>query len=172
VPAKPTWVSKLDSIIEELSALPRPFVDRSTIELVLGVGRRRAQQIMAACVTDQVGASSLVERAVLIKHLRRVAQGEEVSFELRRRRRVASLIGALRQERIEQPRLLVEAATSVVNQQLASLPTGVSVEVGSITIRFDQPREALEKLLALAMAISNDFEAFETAVTGSTKING
>jgi len=30
-----------------------------------------------------------------------------------------------------------------------------------MTVEFDQPQQALEKLLALAMAISNDFEEFE-----------
>jgi len=31
-------------------------------------------------------------------------------------------------------------------------------------VTFDQPQEALEKLLALAMAISNDFDRFERQV--------
>jgi hypothetical protein len=37
----------------------------------------------------------------------------------------------------------------------------VAVGPGRITVEFGEPREALEKLLALAMAIGNDFEGFE-----------
>jgi hypothetical protein len=37
----------------------------------------------------------------------------------------------------------------------------VRLEPGRITVEFEEPHEALEKLLALAMAISNDFQEFE-----------
>jgi hypothetical protein len=40
----------------------------------------------------------------------------------------------------------------------------VGLEPGRITVTFDEPQQALEKLLALAIAISNDFERFERQV--------
>jgi hypothetical protein len=43
----------------------------------------------------------------------------------------------------------------------ASLPAGVHLEPGRITVEFQEPQEGIEKLLALAMAIGNDFEVFE-----------
>jgi hypothetical protein len=48
----------------------------------------------------------------------------------------------------------------VLSQQLRNLPEGVSIAPGRITVEFAEPRQALEKLLALAMALSNDYEAF------------
>lgn len=57
MPAKPVWYSKLDEILRDLRSLPRPFVDRETVEQLLGVGRRRAQQIMAPCISDRIGSS-------------------------------------------------------------------------------------------------------------------
>jgi hypothetical protein len=39
----------------------------------------------------------------------------------------------------------------------------VRIEPGRITVEFEDPHAALEKLLALAMAIGNDFESFERA---------
>jgi hypothetical protein len=57
--------------------------------------------------------------------------------------------------------LLVEAPVEVLTRELTDLPAGVRLEQGRITVDFDEPRQALEKLLALAMAISNDLAHFE-----------
>jgi hypothetical protein len=48
-----------------------------------------------------------------------------------------------------------------VNQEIAELPSGIHLTPGQIRIEFRQPSEALEKLLALAMAIGNDIDRFE-----------
>lgn len=161
MPAKPGWFSQFDRIVGELRASPRPFVDRSTVEFLLGVGRRRAQQIMAPCITDRVGANGLADREALIDRLRRLAQGDDGFQEVERRRKVAQVLEKLRTQRLEQPQLLVEAPVSVMNQGWEDLPSGVHIEPGRITVEFEQPHQALEKLLALAMAISNDYDRFE-----------
>ena len=44
-------------MIAQLEALPYPWVDRATLQQLLGVGRRRAQQILQPVVTHQVGAN-------------------------------------------------------------------------------------------------------------------
>jgi len=161
VPAKPAWYGKLDDVIRQLEALPRPFVDRPTLEFLLGVGRRRAQQIMAPCITERVGASGLVDRGALIGRLRQLARGDDGYYEIQRQRRVARTLERLRQERLERPQLLVEAPAAAVQQEFEFLPPGIRLEPGRVTVEFTEPREALEKFLALAMAISNDFERFE-----------
>ena len=164
MPAKPSWYSKLDDVIRELDRLPRPFVDRATLEVLLGVGRRRAQQILAPCITERVGTNGLADRDALISHLRRVAEGDDGYYERRRRRNVAEILTQLQKDRRERPALLVEAPVRVVNQELGKLPAGILLEPGQITVTFDQPQQALEKLLALAMAIGNDFDRFERYV--------
>ena len=161
MPAKPVWYSQIEAIVEDLQSLPRPFLDRPTIEVLLGVGRRRAQQIMAPCVTDRVGSNGLVDRELLIAHLRRLARSEDVSYERVRRRKIGELIGRLRKDRLERPQLLVEAPVQVMSLEMDKLPGGIEVEPGRITVEFEQPRQALEKLLALAMAIGNDYGRFE-----------
>lgn len=166
MPAKPAWYRHLDSIIHNLQALPRPYVDRPTVEILLSVGRRRAQQIMLPCITEHVGASGLADRDLLVDHLRRLARSDEAGYERTRRRKVAGLIEKLRQDRLHRPQVLVEAPIEVVNQQMDSLPPGVRVERGKITIEFDAPQQALEKLLALAMAIGNNFSTFESLAGG------
>ena len=166
MPAKPGWYRKLPYIIEELRKQPLPYVDRATVEFLLGVSRRRAQQIMAPCVLERrAGINGLADRDALITRLERIAEGEEGSYEIERRRKVANLIENLRQQWMTQPQLLVEAPTAVVNQEFENLPAGVRLEPGRITVEFDEPQQGLEKLLALAMAISNDFDLFERCVT-------
>jgi hypothetical protein len=168
MPAKPAWYGKLGSVVAQLEALPRPTVDTATLEFLLGVGRRRAQQILAPCITHRVGASGLAERAALIAHLHLLAEGDDGYYEQRRRKKLANALEQFRRERLERPRLLVEAPAAVARCELQELPTGVRLEAGLITIEFDEPRQALEKLLALAMAIGNDFGEFEQATARRT----
>jgi hypothetical protein len=168
VPAKPVWYSRINDILREIEALPRPFVDRATLEFLLGVGRRRAQQLMAACITERVGTSGLADRDALIAHLRRLAEGDDGYYERRRRRSVAEILAQLQKDRLERPQLLVEAPLQVLTQEFVNLPAGVDLEPGRISLTFDQPQQAIEKLLALAMAISNDFERFERQVRPSS----
>ena len=167
MPDKPTWCGHLDEITRRLLALPDPWVDRAMIEEFLGIGRRRAQQIMAPCVSRQVGANGLADRRVLLDHLRRLAARETTGqYERQRRRRLAGHLDEWRRALLEQPRVLVEAPLFIVNSSLDSLPAGVSVNRGQISVRFETAAEALEKLLALAMAIGNDQDRFERIAAG------
>jgi hypothetical protein len=162
VPDKPLWIGHLDRITAELNSLPQPWIDRSTVERVLQVGRRRAQQLLAPCVSFQTGSSGLADRDQFLAHLQRLATGETAHYEQQRRRRLARTLNELQSG--WQARVPVEAPASVVNQGLADLPAGVALGPGQITVRFTTSQEALEKLLSLAMAIGNDLEGFEHAV--------
>jgi hypothetical protein len=161
MPAKPAWFSKLDEIIAELQAFPRPAIDRRTLEFLLGVGPRRAQQIMAGCITERVGTSSLADRDLLIGHLLALAEGDSGYYERRRRNKLADTLEELRRAWLARPKVLVEAPVSVINQEFDDLPDGIELAPGRITVRFSDSRQALEKLLALAMAIGKDMERFE-----------
>jgi hypothetical protein len=165
MPDKPTWCGQLAEITQHLRDLPDPWVDRQTLQNLLGVGRRRAQQILAPCVRRQIGANGVADREALVAHLNRLAAGEASQYEHQRRRRLAEKIGRFQRER--STAVLVEAPTAVVNQQLEQLPAGVSITPGRITVSFGSTREALEKLLALAMAVGNDPLLFERMATGS-----
>ena len=164
MPSKPAWYAHLDHIVAELEALPGPWVDRSTLAFLLGVGTRRAQQIMADCATERVGTSSLADRSLLCDHLRQLAAGEAGFHEQRRRGRVAAAIAEMRQAWLSHPKVLVEAPVAIVNQRCEDLPDGIELDAGRITVRFTTPRQALERLLALAMAIGNDPQRFEERI--------
>jgi hypothetical protein len=165
MPDKPTWCGHLDEIAFQLRALPDRWVDRAIIEELLQVGRRRAQQILAPCVSRQVGVNGMADREAVIAHLQRLVLGEAAHYERQRRQRLGEQLEKLRRARLEQPQVLVEAPVSIINQGWAGLPTGVSVTRGKITVQFETSVEALEKLLALAMAIGNDQDRFERLAT-------
>src|SRR5687767_8265907 len=96
MPDKPMWYGRLTAAIAELKALPYPWVDRATLERLLGVGRRRAQQILAPCVTHSVGANGLADRGLLIAHLEQLASGDAAVYERQRREKLAREIARLR----------------------------------------------------------------------------
>ena len=158
------WLGHLDQILAELASLPHPWIDRTIVERLLQVGRRRAQQILAPCVSWQIGSSGLADRELFLAHLQKLAAGEVAHYERARRQRLALTLDSLRSA--WQARVTVQAPTAIVHQDLADLPPGISLAPGQITIQFETTQEALEKLLALAMAIGNDFERFEGAVGG------
>lgn len=146
------WYGRLRTILGELEVGASPWVDSEEVACLLGVSRRRAQQILAPCVQKRLGLNGLAGRREVVERLRQVAEGDEAGWERIRRAKVAREIGRLADE----PHVFVEAPAAVRRQRLDDLPDGVVVERGRIEVRFRSVEEALEKLLALAMAIGND----------------
>ena len=166
MPDKPFWYHRLDDAIAQLEQLDHPFVDRATLEFALGVGRRRAQQILQPLVSRRIGKNGLALREDVIAHLRHLAASDTAYFEKQRRSRLHSILDELHRQAKEQPRVLVEAPTAVVNQEFESLPPGVQLSPGRIEIEgFQTPEEAKQKLLALILAIGNDPIGFDERVT-------
>jgi hypothetical protein len=100
MPDKPTWCGFLDEIAERLGGLPDPWIDRALLEELLGGGPRRAQQILAPCVTRKVGVNGMAHRDAVIAQLQRLASGQSAHYE-QQRRRLAEHLDALDAERAE-----------------------------------------------------------------------
>ena len=165
MPDKPFWYHRLDEVIRQLEHLPDTFIDRATLEFMLGIGRRRAQQILQPLVRRTLGKNGLAAKEDVIAHLRHLAAGEAAFFENKRRQRLGDILAQLHAE-ARRPRVLVEAPTAIVNQELDSLPPGVHLAPGRILIEeFRTPEEAHQKLLALAMAMANDPLGFAARIT-------
>jgi hypothetical protein len=162
LPDKPLWYSRLPQAITALEKSTEPWVDRTTVEFLLGVGRRRAQQLLQPLVSKTLGRNGLVARGRLLSYFRKLAAGEDIDYETQRRERVRAILTEAR----AQPRVLVEAPLRVLHQRLAQLPTGVTLSPGRIVVEgFTTADEALQKLLALALAAGNEPEAFAEAVS-------
>ena len=172
MPHHPLWLDRLDSAIEQLASLSSPWVDRATLEFVLGVSRRRAQQILAPLVRKTIGRNGLADRDELIEHLRRHAVSETAYYEGRRRERLHNLIDHWHQQAREQPTVLVKAPTAVLQQELDSLPPGISLEAGRIVIEgFRTGDEARQLLLALVLAMGRNPVEFDARITPSTTVS-
>jgi hypothetical protein len=168
MPDKPLWLARLPEVIRQLEENPAPWIDRRVLESVLGVGRRRAQQLLARVSKRRVGTSAVADRSEVVAYLKRIAGGEEAYYESRRRHRLWARLSDSRREWIEQPPVLVELTEGQIRQvelhEFAGLPEGVELAPGSITVRFREPDEALRKLMALALAISQNREEFDRRV--------
>lgn len=162
MPDKPLWLDRLPEAIQLLTGRSETWVDRAALESALGIGRRRAQQLLSQVPSMRVGASLVADRSDVIAHLKRLAAGPDAHYERRRRRKLWDRLG-------DAPPLLVELPVSQVrrieSQDMDGLPDGVELAPGAITIRFRDPEEALQKLMALAMAIGRNRAAFEERVT-------
>jgi hypothetical protein len=168
MPDKPLWLDRLPEAIRQLEATPEPWVDRPALESLLGIGRRRAQQLLAPIAIRRVGTSVVANSADLIAHLKRIAAGEEAYYEERRRKQLSAHLAQAREEWVRQPPVWVEISEAqrrrVEVHDFDGLPEGVELGPGCITVRFSQPQEALQKLMALAMAISQNRQAFDDRV--------
>lgn len=166
MPDKPTWYDRLEDAAAQIEALPFPWVDRSVLETTLGIGRRRAQQILQPLVRYTVGKNGLALKEDVLAQLRGLAAGDTAHFERRRRERFAAVMADWVREAQQQPRVLVEAPEAIVNQQFDTLPEGMLLTSGRILIEgFTTPEEAKQKLLALILAIGNDPDGFEARIS-------
>jgi hypothetical protein len=168
MPDKPLWLTCVPDAIRELETDSDPWVDRARLESLLGIGRRRAQQLLALVASRRVGTSLLAHRDDLIPLLTRMAAGEQGYYDERRRKQLWTELSQARRQWLEQAPVLVEVSNTAVRRvevhDIEGLPEGVDLAPGSITVRFSTPDEALEKLLALAMAVSQNRPAFEERV--------
>ncbi len=168
VPDKPTWFGRISTAIQELEARSDPWVDRDCLEHLLGIGRRRAQQVLSTLAEGRIGTSLLARRGAVLEYLNRIAAGEVAYYEGRRRAKLWNHLADARRQWVEQPPVLVEMPERTQRRiellDFEGLPAGVELAPGSITVRFRDPEEALRKLMALAMAIGRNREAFEQRV--------
>jgi hypothetical protein len=84
MPAKPLWLLHIPEIVSQLEAFDVPVVDRAIIERVFGLRRRQAIALLHRFGGYQAGRTFLVDRRLLIEHLRHLADGEEFQRECRR----------------------------------------------------------------------------------------
>jgi hypothetical protein len=165
MPDKPSWSATLDQAIAQLQALPCHEVDSGLLAEVLCLKRRRAQQILQPLVGRTVGRSGLIAKDAVIRHLRALVSGDVVQAEKQRRARFHAQLADARAAAL-QPKVLVEAPATVVNQHLANLPAGLILAPGRIVIEgFRTVEEAQQKILTLIMALGNDPEGFAGLVT-------
>ena len=160
MPAKSEWLLRLPEIRAELEHLQVPVVDRSGIELIFRLKRRRAIELLHQFGGYQAGRTFLVERRGLLQDLEALQSQDGYVAERRRRERLRDVMEASREHLLAtQVRIPVRPATS--RPSFDRLAPGVHLAPGMLSIEFLQPFDLLEKLYGLAQAITHDFDKFE-----------
>ena len=96
MPAKPLWLLQIPEIVSLLETFDVPVVDRAIIERLFGLRRRQAIELLHRFGGYQAGRTFLVDRRLLIEHLRRLADGEEFQRETQRKERLDHAVDQLR----------------------------------------------------------------------------
>ena len=160
MPAKPRWLLAIPDAIRQLEALDRDLLTRRDVEKLFGVSRARAAQLMRTFGAELVGAARVLRRTELLRQLRKVPVSGPPSAARSSGARAWS--SELRTARLTGIRVAVPV--EALEARLSGLPEGVTVAPGRIEVRFTGAKEAVVRLFALAQALTNDYERFETIV--------
>ena len=142
-----------------------PVVDRSGIERIFGLKRRRAIELMHQFGGYQAGRTFLLDRARLLEALQSLESKDDYTAEKRRRERLRDVVEASREHLIS-TRVRIPVRAAAARASLDRLAPGVLLLPGILSIEFRHPIELLEKLYGLAQAITHDFDKFEGLVPG------
>jgi hypothetical protein len=161
VPDQPSWIERVPEILATLeSSGALPFLDRPAVEVLFGLRRRQAIELLHRVGGYQVGKTFLAPREAVVHFLRDPQRWSASAAERGRFERVRSVLGAARQE-LDRRRIAIPARAEILRLELSGLPAGIRLEPGKLTVDFGTPAELLEKLFALAQAVGNDYETFE-----------
>src|SRR5450759_2407909 len=117
MPAKPEWLLRLPDIRAELECLHVPVVDRSGIECIFGLRRRRAIELMHEFGGYQAGRTFLLDRVRLLEALQSLESREDYTAEKRRRERLRDVVEASR-EHLLATRVRIPVRAAVVRPSL------------------------------------------------------
>jgi hypothetical protein len=163
MPAKAPWLLHVPGIIAMLETFDVPVVDRSVIEHLFGLRRRRAIELLHRFGGFETGRTFLVDRLRLIDQLRGLLESDDFQSESRRRERLDHKIDQLRRHQAA-ARVRIPVEPNVQERNVAGLSAGVALEAGHLHIEFSGTEELLAKLYELSQAAANDFDRFRAAV--------
>jgi hypothetical protein len=159
MPAKPSWILQLPTILRTLEALDTPVVDRACFERVFGIRRRRAIQLMHQFGGYQAGRTFLVDRKKLIGDLRKRSRGDEYGWELERRKKLVSEIEMMKRL-LPGRKVRLMVPPEVVDNKMANLPAGIHLSPTELRIEYHGTEDLLRHLFELSQAIMNDYARF------------
>jgi hypothetical protein len=167
---KPHWLVRLDDIIDRLSELPAPVVDRRSVETVFQLKRRHAIELMHQLGSYRQGNRFVLDREVLIRDLNNLRYSAQFQWEQRRKQRRSEELDLLRKH-ISLDRLSFVGLRSEAGFGSIPLPDGIRLEPGQITISFNRPEDLRNHLFALAQALVHDSDAFGGSFGGVERLN-
>src|ERR1700674_3923113 len=139
-----TWLGRAEEILEVLSEMRSPKIDRPAIEELFQLQRRAAITLMKqAGATGCRGSEFLVDRRTLIKWVENIYKVEGSVLDRRKATsealsRVMDEVQSVRARLHQQGRPLVvfSLPDQVLRAQFSSLPSSIRVELGRILVDF------------------------------------
>jgi hypothetical protein len=170
MPAKPSWFTRIPDILDELRQLDPPVIDRHICEILFGVRRRRAIELMQRFGGYRTGNTIVLDRADLIRSLERLQGSPEAAWERRRKQRLAERLDGLRRLRSAATVTLPVSRDEPV-RRCAKLPEGVVLEQQRLAVSFRTAEELFARLYELAQSALYDFDAFRTRIEGRSGLS-
>ena len=168
MPAKSSWLFGIPEIVARLSAMQSPVVDRSTVEQLFGVRRRRATDLVQYFGGYRVGNTASVDREKLIRQLEELSNDPEALREQHRKLRISEELEKIAQQ-TRAARIVIGNFRPAPDETLWALPHGVSIAGGRLVVEFDCVQELLMQLYKLAQAAAADFERFSDVASRTSQ---
>lgn len=156
MPRQSEWIHKVPEILERMGQASEILCDRVAIERMFQVSPRQATRILSRLGAGRVGGAMILAGDVLRDRLQQLQQDETVVFEQHRQAAFWRKMKVAEQE-ARLRRIKIPGVTEV---PLEDLPSEIHLRPGELHIRFSRPVDLLEKLMTLAQAISQDWDAF------------
>lgn len=165
MPAQPAYFHRLTEAIEVFRALPSEWIDRRTLQEILGVSKTVAWRILRQCGGKEGPGNTLVcVRDELIQALERLQQTGRYTYEIRRRDRVEAHLAELLTLACSRHIQVApdDRGVELLNTRFAHLPPGVDLSPTRLTIDFAGTEDFLRKFGAVMFALQNDYDSISS----------
>lgn len=172
MPAKPAYFHRIGDAIAALDQVGSAWIDRRTVEEVLGVSKTVAWRIMRRCGAGEGPGNTLVcSKEGLVSALLEIEATGECEREIRRRDRVAEYLERLAEAgRTRRIRVAENSrAHGLIDSRFRKLPAGVELTPRRLTVDYANPEEFLERIGALIFALQNDFDTIREFIESGRK---
>ncbi len=171
MPAKCRWLINIPAIIERLSQMDIPVIDRMIFERVFEVRRRRAIDLMKRFGGGfECGNAGFLDRLKVIDQLRKLAAGDELERELQRKEHLGKRIDEASRYR-SAAGVRIPISPQAMDRSFPVLPDGVCLSGGKLVAEYTTAEQLLQRLFEVAQAAANNFDAFREAVEASVPAN-
>lgn len=166
MPAQPVWFQRLDEAIAILESAPADasrWVDRQSVQSLFGVSVTGAWRILTAAGAESgPGGALVIDRNDFLPVLRRWRASRTVTEEVERRGRVARRLTVIADQ--WRSSRTVELPARVREVRAATLPQGVTLEPGCLTVRFVTAQEFVTQLGSVLFALQQDWDAMRARI--------
>ena len=171
LPTTPLYAHRLEDGIPALAALPSEWVDRRTLEEILGVSKWTAWRILKRCgAEDGPGGSLVCRRDHLVQRLQALQQDGRFAPEIARRQRLELYLDGMVRFASRRHKQIArhQAAADLLGSRFSRLPPGVDLQPGELRIEFRGAADFLEKFGAVVFALNNDYELISEFIDAGT----